>query len=230
MAKTRPAPSTSSGKGATSRLPSTRERRPALAALAVLLIVGGALASGWLAIRSGDRAFYLQVSNEVAQGQRITSGDLKSVSLPKDYKNGVPAGDKDSIVNQYATVRLLPATVLTPTMVSRTSGVGDDRALLGVTIPRSIGSGLRNGSRVALYITSSDSTDAQPGIVGEVVTVNQSSSGSGISAGGDDVSAQVSVDVSCGPALSTATKADQVVVALIGATDDPGKVRNTCGG
>src|SRR5690625_7075253 len=55
-----------------SRLPATRESRPALIGLAAILIVGGALASAWLAVQSGNRAYFLQIDEEVAQGATIS--------------------------------------------------------------------------------------------------------------------------------------------------------------
>lgn len=73
------APTTRSG---TSRLPSTRESRPALIGLAIVLIIGGALASAWLALQAGNRSSFVEVDGNIAQGARITADDLTRVSLP----------------------------------------------------------------------------------------------------------------------------------------------------
>ncbi len=53
------------------RLPSARERRPALAALAVVLIAGGAVLAGWLALRQSQTDSYLIITNEVLEGEQI---------------------------------------------------------------------------------------------------------------------------------------------------------------
>src|SRR5262245_33319022 len=53
-----------------------RQRRPALAAIAVLLIVGGALVAGLLAIRMDSRVQVIAVSHTLEPGHRITAKDL----------------------------------------------------------------------------------------------------------------------------------------------------------
>ena len=63
---TRPSASGARGSkaplGGSNRLPSGRERRPALAALAVILILLGAAGSALIALRSGDRTDYVAVA------------------------------------------------------------------------------------------------------------------------------------------------------------------------
>src|SRR5699024_3952945 len=106
-----------------SRLPATRESRPALIGLAVLVIVGGALASAWLAIQSGNRAYFLQINTEVAQGATIDDSDVSKVSLPEDFSGGIPSDQLDDITGKAAATRLLPGTILTGDMVSSKAGV-----------------------------------------------------------------------------------------------------------
>src|SRR5688500_13092246 len=60
------------------RLPAApRERKPALAALAVLLILGGALTSAYLVMASGQRVAAIRIAQPVAAGQRIPLGALE---------------------------------------------------------------------------------------------------------------------------------------------------------
>lgn len=220
MAKTRQGQASSSAtQSVPSRLPSTRERRPALAALALLLIVGGALASGWLALRAGDRADFLRVSGEVAQGQKIEESDLETVSLPESFDGAIPASKQSSIEGQYATTRLLPDTILTSGMTDESSGVADN------TVQFSIGSessslvkNLPNGANIAVYLTGDNQTDA---IRGQVVEVSQGDGDSGIGgAPGSEAAVLVSVDASCGTAVSKAQAEDQIGLGLIGEVDD----------
>ncbi len=53
-----------------------RRRRPALTALAVLLIVGGAALAGWLALRLDSREPVLVVNQQISAGEKITAGML----------------------------------------------------------------------------------------------------------------------------------------------------------
>ncbi len=64
------------------RLPGRpRERRPALAALAVLLILGGALAAGFLVLQSGKRVAAIEISAPVGAGQRIPVSAMQQVQI-----------------------------------------------------------------------------------------------------------------------------------------------------
>lgn len=229
MAKPRPGQTAPSGaQSVPSRLPSTRERRPALAALALLLIVGGALASGWLALRAGDRADFLRVSAEVAQGQKIGQDDLETVSLPENFDNAIPASEKSAIEGGYATTRLLPQTILTSDMVDESSGVADNTVQFSIdSKTASIVGHLPNGANIAVYLTGSDS--GAMAIRGQVVQVSQRESGSGIGGGDGAASVLVGVDASCGPAVSRAMSDDAIALGLIGDVEDT-DVRPACGG
>src|ERR1700729_2919502 len=67
------------------RLPSApRERKPALAALAILLIVGCALGTGLLVVQSGKRVAAIEVSREIGSGQRIPLSALTEVQIASD--------------------------------------------------------------------------------------------------------------------------------------------------
>jgi hypothetical protein len=59
----------------------TRQRRPGLAALAIVLILGGAALSGYLAISSGGKRSVLVLAREVTDGQPITAADLTTTSV-----------------------------------------------------------------------------------------------------------------------------------------------------
>ncbi|MBW9205172.1 SAF domain-containing protein [Mumia sp. zg.B17] len=206
------------------RLPSTRERRPALAALAVILIVGGALLSGWIAMSSGDRADFLKVQGEVAQGQRLTLDDLGTVSLPEGFDGGVRAGERDSVVGQYATARLLDGTVLSPAMVAESTGVGKGKAQFPIQTPatRSL-TELRGGAPIGLYLSGADGDPR--GIAAEVVQVGEVDDGALSSS--QDITVLVSVDASCGPRLAGALADDSVYLATVGEGAD---LDDTCGG
>jgi hypothetical protein len=212
-----------------SRLPSTRESRPALIGLAVLLIFGGALASAWLAIQSGNRSYFVQIDQEVAQGATISKDDLSRVSLPEGFKDGIPSSDADRVVGKSAAARLLPGTVLMRSMVSDKSGVGENQTRLTVMVDASpFISGLQSGDQLALDIGASDGGERQT-VHAELISVGDEQGGSIGGAGGDEVAIVVSIDLSCLSIVSQGIEDSAVTPALIGGSDSS-LVSRTCGG
>lgn len=64
------------------RLPvPTRQRRPMLALLALVLVLGGAALAATLVLTSGQKQDYLVLADDVALGQTLTNGDFKLQSL-----------------------------------------------------------------------------------------------------------------------------------------------------
>jgi len=219
----------SASPASVSRLPSTRESRPALIGLAVILIVGGALASAWLAIQSGERSSFVQVSREVAQGATISADDLTTVSLPEGFDGGVPSSDSDSIVGKTAAARLLEGTIVMRTMISDEPGVAADQTRLTIAVDSSpFIRGLQSGDQLALDVGSSDGGERQT-VYAELVSVGEQQSGSIGGAGGDETSIVVAIDLSCLSTVSQGIEDSSVTPALIGNVDD-GALQKTCGG
>ena len=211
-----------------SRLPSTRESRPALIGLAILLIVGGALASAFLALQSGNRAYFVQVDREIAQGAMISQDDLTRVSLPEGFEGGVPSNDSDSVVGKSAAARLVSGTVLMRTMLSGKSGVAANQTQLTVSVPASpFISGLQSGDQLALAIGSSDGVERRA-VYAELVSVGDQQGGSVGTSGSDEVSIVVSIDLSCLSVVSQGIEDSAVTPALIGGADTG--VAKTCEG
>jgi hypothetical protein len=211
-----------------SRLPSTRESRPALIGLAVLLIFGGALASAWLAIQSGNRSYFVQVDQEVAQGATISKGDLSRVSLPEGFKGGIPSSDSDSVVGKSAAARLLPGTVLMRSMLSDKSGVGENQTRLTVTVDASpFISSLQSGDQLALDVGSTNGDEGQT-VHAELISVGEEQGSSIGGSGGDEVAIVVSIDLSCLSVVSQGIQDRAVTPALIGGNNSS-LVQQTCG-
>ena len=96
-------------------LPSApRERRPLLAALAVLLIVGGALLAGLLAMRLDQRVQMLAAKDTIKAGQVINKEDLVSASVASDLTTLVRADQIDQVVGVSANAGRFPAGGLQP--------------------------------------------------------------------------------------------------------------------
>jgi hypothetical protein len=212
-----------------SRLPSTRESRPALIGLALVLIVGGALASAYLAIQAGDRAYFVRVDQDVAQGARITDDDLGRVSLPEGFVGGIPAGDADTVVGQSATTRLLAGTILVPSMVSAEAGVAEGSTQLTLPVDASpFIRGLQPGAQLALDV-GSNSSDTRQAILAELVSVGEPEDGGGLTGSDSDTLPMVvSIDLSCLSTVSQGIEDKAVTPALIGSSDN-GSVQATCG-
>ncbi len=112
-----------------------RERRPALAALAVLLILGGALATTLLVMRSGERVSAVMITQQVGAGQRIPRSALGEVEIADTGIPRVLWRDSESVSQWYAAVTLLPGTLLTESMVAKSGeDVGPGKALVGLAL------------------------------------------------------------------------------------------------
>lgn len=219
----------STKQSSASRLPSTRESRPALIGLAILLIVGGALGSAYLAIQSGDRAYYVAAGQEIPQGARITEDDLTRVSLPEGFDQAIPSDDRDSIVGKAATTRLLKGTILLPAMVSKKTGVPEGRTRLTFPVDASpFIRGLQPGAQLALDVGNNDGDD-RLAILAELVSVGQKEDDGGLSGSGSaTLPIEVTVDVSCLSAVSQGIEDKTVTPALVGSAGN-GAIQATCG-
>jgi hypothetical protein len=112
-----------------------RERKPALAALAVLLILGGALATTLLVMRSGDRVSAVRIVQQVGAGQLIPRSAIQEVEIAETGIDYVPWKFRERVLTTYAAVTLLPGTLLTEPMVRKKSDdVGPGRAVVGLAL------------------------------------------------------------------------------------------------
>ncbi len=217
------------GSPAPSRLPSTRERRPALAAAAVLLIVGGAFSSGWLALQSGHREDYLQLRSDIAPGQQIGSDDLMTVSLPENLDGVIPAAAAGEVEGRHAVTRLLPGTILRDNMLTDSSGVPPGQQELALSVsPESLPDGLANGSLVAVNIVPTAAGDPSGTYLATVTSIAlPDSGGSGLVSGGPaKATVNVALDDACAAAVAAATANDSIVLG--GKTSLGGKGVTNC--
>lgn len=102
-----------------SRLPvARRERKPALAALAVLLILAGALATLVLVNRSGNRVSAIEMTRTVAAGTTIQAGDMTEVQVAVDDNiHYVLYSQVDQVVGRSAGTTLVAGSVLVSEML-----------------------------------------------------------------------------------------------------------------
>ncbi|GIH21967.1 hypothetical protein Aph01nite_02770 [Acrocarpospora phusangensis] len=112
-----------------------RERKPALAALAVLLILGGALATTLLVLRSGDRVSAVRIIEQVGAGEKIPASALQEVQIAETGIDYVAWRFRDRVLTTYASVTLLPGTLLTENMTSTESEqLGPGKAQVGLAL------------------------------------------------------------------------------------------------
>ena len=157
------------------RLPVTRERRPALAALAVILILLGAAGSALIALQSGSREGYLTVSKSIQPGEQLTRGDFGRGSIAGDTRGLIKASRLSEFVGSYARTRLYKDQYLTTDMMSKTADVPSNGALVGISLEngRVPSDGLRVDDVVRVIrvpATSSDGTSSEALVSAAIVT------------------------------------------------------------
>lgn len=117
------------------RLPAApRERRPLLAALAVILIVGGALIAGLLAVRMDQREEMLMAADTIEAGQEIELADLVSAPVSATGSVLIPASRAGEVVGMTARVQISKGELIQTTQLSADSPVGDGRTLVGISL------------------------------------------------------------------------------------------------
>ncbi|MEO9325865.1 hypothetical protein ABFT23_20395 [Nocardioides sp. C4-1] len=139
-----------------------RQRRPALAALAVALIVGGALVAGLLAVRldSRETAYAVRDDVNIAAGQPLTMADLKEVQVSADDLRLVTDDVADGQIRPggvYARVPIRGGTLLDVDMLTRDQPVDEDRAVVSVPLTADLTPGesqLQIGDLVQVVRTS----------------------------------------------------------------------------
>jgi hypothetical protein len=201
-----------------------RERKPALAALAVLLILCGALASAYLVTASGQRVSAIQVDQPVAAGQQIPPGALQEVQIGNTGIGYISWSERSKVVEAYAAVPLVPGSLLTNGMLSTSNSATEGRVIVGLSLKNGQlpASGLRTGDHVSLYSVGGSTSSIKPGTVlsddaivsyagGNGGQGNQSSSSS--SSDGSSVSVAIPPDQA--PLVTQAASAGAVAVALL---------------
>jgi hypothetical protein len=207
------------------RLPTARrERKPALAAFALLLVIGGALAAGLLVIQSGKRVAAIEISQQVGAGQRIPSGAMQPVQVASgtglDY---VPWAEASQVTRFYAATTIPRGTLLTGAMVARVGGVTAGRDIVGLALKDGqLPAQLQAGDRIGIYALSGQAGGSAgcPGaggaaLTGDAVVVGVLTPGTGSLAGSASGTTDVAVAVSPADAGAVACDAAAGNVAVV---------------
>ncbi|MGW7685967.1 hypothetical protein ACWGID_34800 [Kribbella sp. NPDC054772] len=143
-----------SAGGGSARLPSSRERRPALAALAVILILLGAAGSALIALNSGSRSDFVAVSSDLEPGHKLDRKDLSRGDLAGATGGLIPWSEAEKYIGHYTTTWLYKDQFVTPKNFTSDSNppVPTGGALVGVSLEagRAPSDGLNVGDIVAV--------------------------------------------------------------------------------
>lgn len=150
-----------------------RERRPALAALALLLIVGGALGAAYLVLQNGHRVAAIEITQPLGAGERIPPSALREVNIAVSGGIGyVPWSEAGQVSQFYAASAIPPGTLLTGSMVARVNGLASGKSVVGLALKDGqLPDGLQAGDHVNLYQVS-DATQSCPGTAGSLLAAN----------------------------------------------------------
>jgi hypothetical protein len=205
--------------GAGQRLPvPPRERKPALAALAVLLILGGALTSAYLVMASGERVSGVRIAQPVAAGQQIPPEALQEVQIGNTGIDFISWSERGRVTQAFAAVPLVQGALLTNQMVTRDAAATRGRITMGLSLkPGQLPSQpLVNGDHVAVYAVGAEGSGVAGGtlLAGDAIVQDVRKIGEG-TLESNQTRISLAVPAEQAPALAQAASAGGAVVALI---------------
>lgn len=196
-----------------------RQRRTGLAALAVALIVGGALAAGLLAVRMDSREPVLAAAVDIAPGTLLGPEHVREVSVASEGLRLIPAELASQILNgrTYARVQIRQDSLVDENMLTDSAPVGDGRAIVSVPLTAELTprQDLRSGDLVkVLQVSRGDSgglaTELTEALVLDVHAGADNELGAG---GGGSLSLLVPTGVAA--AVVNAAASDAAGIALV---------------
>ncbi|MFH8607526.1 hypothetical protein ACH4D5_08570 [Streptomyces sp. NPDC018029] len=216
--------------GVGERLPAPpRERKPALAALAVLLILVGALGATVLVLRAGDRIEVVKVVKEIPAGESpVVNGNIKSVMVAEDESINYVPWEKAEALSKLKAKSTIPAgTVAVGEMFGAKSGLPAGKASVGLSLKEGqYPSDLKPGDTVSVYPVlsststgkgsssgSSGSTSGSPLVSGAKVNTIAAKSDATVSTGNLNITLLVPQEEAA--ALASAASEGKAVVARV---------------
>jgi hypothetical protein len=102
------------------RAPSApRERKPALAALGILLVLAGVLASLYLQQQAGNRVGVVEITQRVPAGQQVGQSSITEVMVAADSNINYVTWSQTALLTRYTAVTdLMPGTLLVGSMLT----------------------------------------------------------------------------------------------------------------
>jgi hypothetical protein len=214
------------------RLPTPpRERKPALAALAVLLILVGALGATMLVLRAGDRVEVVKVTSDIQAGESV--GDhVISVLVADDPSIHYVGWDQlGELKKLKARSTIYKGTVVVGEMFAEGSSLPAGKASVGVSLKEGqYPAGIKSGDTVAVYRvgdtassggrgssgspgSGSSSTDGAPIVERARVSYVQDQDDSTI--GSTNLPVTLVVDSGQAASVAAAASANQVALVIV---------------
>ncbi|MFI9598220.1 hypothetical protein [Nonomuraea sp. NPDC052265] len=192
----------------------TRQRRPALAALAVLLVLGGALATTLLVMRADERISVIRVTRKIGAGQRFDRGALQEARIADGGVTYWPWAQRDQVAATVATVTVLPGTLLTQPMAATngTGAISGKSVRMGLALkPGQAPYDLQRGERVQLIHVPARRADSEPPtLLAEEAVVESVSYTSGSAS-----QATVVVDSAVAPVVAAHALNGEISIAVV---------------
>lgn len=201
------------------RLPSPpRERRPVMAALAVLLVVGGAAVAGLVSLRADERVQVLVAKRDIAVGEQVTRNDFVTAPVAAELEGLVTEAQASVVDGVYAVTPIPAGRLLDALMLNQADPFsGDGDASVGVPVPpaRVPAEGLEAGDLVQVVRVTDGTGEV---LVDEAVVADVTDP-----AADEDVSvtatttpvATLKVSVADAPAVAAAAAADQLALVVL---------------
>lgn len=197
-----------------------RQRRTGLAALAVALIVGGALAAGLLAVRMDSREPVLAAAVDIAPGTLITSEHLREVSVASEGLRLIPSELASQVLDggTYARTLIRKDSLVDENVLTRSAPIGEGRAIVSVPlsadlVPRR---DLRSGDLVKVMQVSRGDSGGTPTELTEALVLDvHAGGGDELAGGGNGGSLSLLVPTVVAGAVVNAAAADAAGVALV---------------
>ncbi|KPI16570.1 hypothetical protein OK074_8379 [Actinobacteria bacterium OK074] len=145
------------------RLPAPpRERKPALAALAVLLILVGALGATMLVLQAGDRIEVVKVTGTIQPGDSVTNADVTSVMVAADDGIDYVKWSQLAALKQLkARSTIYAGTVVVGQMFGDDTGLSAGQAVVGLSLKAGqYPTDIQQGDVVSAYKVTSDTNSS----------------------------------------------------------------------
>lgn len=111
----------------------TRQRRPGLAAIGLIVVLGMGAVFGWLYTTAGEKTPVVVMAREVPVGQMIERADLSTVDVAGSV-TAIAGANLSSAVGQRAAVGLIPGTLLQRGMLTSADPIPAGQVQVGVAL------------------------------------------------------------------------------------------------
>jgi hypothetical protein len=197
--------------------PPRRRRRPALLALAVTMVILGALGAAYLATSLGQTSSVLAVAREVPWGQTVTAADLVEARVSADPAlEPIPYGDRDRVIGLVAATTLTPGSLLTRDALTdqRLPAPGQQLVGVGVSAVQLPATALRPGDDVLLVPVAAGTAPAAneagaPGVVDATVVQTGPPATDGLRV------VDVLIDAADGPDVAARAAAGLIAIVVV---------------